>query len=220
MFGDRLKQAIKDAGLTQHLVAKAVNMSQASVAKWTSNTRTPDPETITQLAKILGVDANYLLLGDTEGKNSSYGITRHSVVMRMMPYPNRHSSDDYVSTIRDDDKDFIMDRRLLPRIGLNRAYGLMKMKYGFRELIKENDLGIFELLDIEGEQGHFEDGIYVLFIKSPKDNSERVTIFRCQFDLFGNVTLIPDNKSYNSTTVEAGQFKVFARYIGSIQYSM
>ncbi len=61
MFADVLRQLRKSRGLTQARFAELMNVAQATVASWENGTRKPDIETISQIADVLEVSADYLL---------------------------------------------------------------------------------------------------------------------------------------------------------------
>lgn len=58
---ERLKEAIKQSGMTQTELANRLNISQATVAQYLSGRAMPALDTFANLCKILDVDANYVL---------------------------------------------------------------------------------------------------------------------------------------------------------------
>lgn len=60
-FSDRLKEIRKKSQITQVELAKRCNVSQGTIANWESGIRTPDIDTISIIASILGVSTDYLL---------------------------------------------------------------------------------------------------------------------------------------------------------------
>lgn len=61
MFADNLKKARINSGLSQEQVAKKIFKSQQAYAKYELGKSSPDPDTITELAKILNVSIQFLL---------------------------------------------------------------------------------------------------------------------------------------------------------------
>jgi len=66
-FGDRLKEARKRKGMSQNDLAKAMNLTQASISQFEKGQRLPTPSNITKFAEILDVRREFLA-GENEGK--------------------------------------------------------------------------------------------------------------------------------------------------------
>jgi len=60
-FGERLRKARKEAGLTQEQLGKKLSVLQPAVGHWERGLREPSIAMIRQIAIILECDANYLL---------------------------------------------------------------------------------------------------------------------------------------------------------------
>lgn len=60
-FGQRLKQARKEAKKTQDQVAKILGLDYSTISKYENNHSQPDNETLTKLADYFGVSVDYLL---------------------------------------------------------------------------------------------------------------------------------------------------------------
>lgn len=60
-FSERLRQARKAAALTQRELASRLAVHPLSVGRWERGQQTPDGATISRLAQLLGVTADYLL---------------------------------------------------------------------------------------------------------------------------------------------------------------
>ena len=67
MFGEELKKYRSAVGLSQKALAELLNVSQQAVGSWETNRTSPSPETIADIANVLGVSAD-CLLGVTEKK--------------------------------------------------------------------------------------------------------------------------------------------------------
>lgn len=62
-IGDRIKQKRKELGLTQVELGKKLNISDRAVSKWEQGEGDPNLSIIPDIANVLGVSLNYLLLG-------------------------------------------------------------------------------------------------------------------------------------------------------------
>ncbi len=65
-FGEKLKNARKESGLSQERLAEKLMVSRSAVAKWESDKGMPDIDNIKAIAKLLGVSIDYLLSEDEE----------------------------------------------------------------------------------------------------------------------------------------------------------
>ncbi len=61
-FPKNLRELRLDRGLTQEIVAKAINVSQNTVCGWEKGVREPDYDTLVRLANYFGVSLEVLLL--------------------------------------------------------------------------------------------------------------------------------------------------------------
>lgn len=77
-FAERLQLAIKQAGSNPSKVAEAVNVTAQATQKWKKGQISVD--TLTNVIKEIGVDANWLLLGSKPTKTKSITNTAISVV--------------------------------------------------------------------------------------------------------------------------------------------
>lgn len=64
LFGERIKEARKAAGLTQRQLADKINVSNTSISNWETCVSTPDPDTIQHLCWALNVQPNYFFGAD------------------------------------------------------------------------------------------------------------------------------------------------------------
>ena len=60
----RLTESIRQSGMTQTELAKALNVSQQTVSCYKSGKKMPALDTLANLCKILDIDANYILCQD------------------------------------------------------------------------------------------------------------------------------------------------------------
>ena len=60
-FGNRLKELLKDSGISQEALAKSIGVSQRAVSKWINNQAEPTESSIVNCARYFNVSADYLL---------------------------------------------------------------------------------------------------------------------------------------------------------------
>lgn len=60
-LGEKLKEARKQAGLTQEQLSEKLGVSRSAVAKWETDSGIPDVDNLKLLAKLLNVSVDYLL---------------------------------------------------------------------------------------------------------------------------------------------------------------
>ena len=64
-FSEKLKEARKNAGLTQEQVSEKLCVSRQAVTKWESGKGMPDIENIKAISKLLNISIDYLLSDDS-----------------------------------------------------------------------------------------------------------------------------------------------------------
>lgn len=57
----RIAEAIRESGMTQTAIAKALHIKQPTVGQYLSGRALPALDTLANLCKLLDVDANYIL---------------------------------------------------------------------------------------------------------------------------------------------------------------
>lgn len=60
-FGEKLKEARKEAGLSQEQFAEKMNVSRSAVAKWETDKGMPDVNNLKVMAQLLNISIDYLL---------------------------------------------------------------------------------------------------------------------------------------------------------------
>jgi len=75
-FGEKLKAARKEAGLSQEQFAEKMSVSRSAVAKWESDKGMPDVNNLKVMAQLLDVSVDYLL---DEDEKLSFNETREAV---------------------------------------------------------------------------------------------------------------------------------------------
>ena len=75
-FGEKFKNARKQAGLTQEELANRLGVSRSAVAKWETDKGLPDISNIKAIAQLLNVSIDYLL---EDGTTLDLSVTREAV---------------------------------------------------------------------------------------------------------------------------------------------
>lgn len=65
-FGQRLKQARRNAKMTQEQVAKKLGLDYSTISKYENNHSEPDNETLRRMAEIYDVKVDFLITGRTD----------------------------------------------------------------------------------------------------------------------------------------------------------
>ena len=63
-FGEQLRKAREEKGMTQQSLAEKVYVTRQTVSRWEGGERYPDLVTVKKLAQVVGVDAGFLLSDD------------------------------------------------------------------------------------------------------------------------------------------------------------
>ena len=63
-FGEKLKEARKEAGLSQEQLAEKMSVSRSAIAKWENDKGMPDINNLKAIAQLLNVSIDYLLDDD------------------------------------------------------------------------------------------------------------------------------------------------------------
>lgn len=103
-FAERLQLAIKQAGSNPSKVAEAVNVTAQATQKWKKGQISVD--TLTNVIKEIGVDANWLLLGEQTNQNqvnNQHGYIGGSVNQSVVNhYPSCSIDDDWLTIASND----------------------------------------------------------------------------------------------------------------------
>ena len=81
-FGERLKTLRLRDGLTQNEIAKKLNISQQSYARWENGKVTPSLDKLTQIATTFGVTTDYLT-GKSIKEQSDDNLDNIELLFRM-----------------------------------------------------------------------------------------------------------------------------------------
>ena len=75
-FGEKLKAARKESGLSQEQLAEKMSVSRSAVAKWESDNGMPDVNNLKVMAQLLDVSVDYLL---SEDEKLSFNETKEAI---------------------------------------------------------------------------------------------------------------------------------------------
>jgi transcriptional regulator with XRE-family HTH domain len=75
-FGEKLKEARKEAGLSQEQFAQKLSVSRSAVAKWESDKGMPDINNLKAMAQLLDISVDYLL---DEDEKLSFNETKEAI---------------------------------------------------------------------------------------------------------------------------------------------
>jgi len=75
-FGEKLKEARKEAKLSQEEFAEKIGVSRSAIAKWESDRGMPDVENLKVIASLLNISIDYLLDDDSR---ISFNETREAI---------------------------------------------------------------------------------------------------------------------------------------------
>lgn len=89
-FGMKMKEARKEAGLSQEQLSEKLGVSRSAVAKWETDNGLPDVENLKAMAQLLGVSIDYLL---DEDERICFNETKEAIEL-----------DDYIVTGKCRDK--------------------------------------------------------------------------------------------------------------------
>lgn len=75
-FGEKLREARKDAGLSQEQFAEKLSVSRSAIAKWETDKGMPDITNLKAMSQLLDVSVDYLL---DEGEKLSFKETKEPI---------------------------------------------------------------------------------------------------------------------------------------------
>ena len=75
-FGEKLKEARKEAGLSQEQFAEKISVSRSAIAKWKSDKGMPDVNNLKAMAQLLDISLDYLL---DEDEKLSFNETKEAI---------------------------------------------------------------------------------------------------------------------------------------------
>ena len=79
-FGEKLKEARKEEGLSQEQLAQKLSVSRSAVAKWESDKGMPDVNNLKAISQLLDVSVDYLL---DEDEKLSFNETKEAIDLNM-----------------------------------------------------------------------------------------------------------------------------------------
>ena len=95
LFGKRLKNLRKEAGLTQKQLGEKLNVTKVSICSYENGTRMASIETLIDIANLFKVDLNYLIGTDyyvVSDNSEDYGIRMAKEEIDLIKELRKHSS--------------------------------------------------------------------------------------------------------------------------------
>lgn len=78
MFGEKLKEARKNKGLSQEKVAEILNIARSNISKYENGNLEPTMQTLREFCRLYEVSANFLLeLNDNDEVKQNQEISIH-----------------------------------------------------------------------------------------------------------------------------------------------
>ena len=71
IVGEKIRKAIKDAGLTQQKLADKLGITNPVINVWVTGKRNPRPDTLQKIAEITGRPVNYFFDNSTDVKGNN-----------------------------------------------------------------------------------------------------------------------------------------------------
>lgn len=71
-LGERISFLIKERGLTQKELAKRINITEGAISKYLNDERTPRVDIITNIANVLNVTTDFLLMNTDNVQKLDY----------------------------------------------------------------------------------------------------------------------------------------------------
>lgn len=107
-FGDKLKNARINAGLTQKQLADLIGAKHNSISNWENNQNMPDPNMIETICGALNVSPSYLLLNNSDNIYDPYFIEpreqAHIIKYRQLNADGQNKVDEYTTDLVDSGK--------------------------------------------------------------------------------------------------------------------
>lgn len=85
-LGEKLKEARKNAGLSQEQLAQKLCVSRAAVAKWETDKGLPDVGNLKAISKLLAVSVDFLL---DDGQEMDFTTTKEAIDLNGFPVTGR-----------------------------------------------------------------------------------------------------------------------------------
>ncbi len=219
MFGEALKSAMKNAGMTQQELADKINRSQSTVAGWVVETRTPPPSDIVAMANILGVDANYLLMGGYKKQDipmlKAPMIDPKSLNSNTIRVPKIYGlagcgASGLLEHLKMSNESMDVDIDMLPSgINKKRVASIRIVGDSMQPYLDENDWAIIQLRN--GSEVIPVNGVYLI------THGQNVHIKRCAFQSDGSCLLISDNQLYPVERALEGEWDIVGKVVAIVK---
>ena len=133
-IGERIKKAIRDAGLTQKEIAKKVGLSEVSISSYTQG-RIPKADVLGQIAELCGVSIEWLLTGEGEQRRAK-GVARAEEKSVGASMVAEDKEDYFIAQISSEDRELLQILYHNPELkGILRRYA--RNKEGLNEALED-----------------------------------------------------------------------------------
>ena len=92
-LGEKLKEARKQAGLSQEQLSEKLNISRSAVAKWETDKGIPDVDNLKALSQLLDVSIDYLL---NDGEDLDKAVIKEPIDLSQYGKGNRKAKKDKI----------------------------------------------------------------------------------------------------------------------------
>lgn len=219
MFGEALKSAMKQAGMTQQELADKVGKSRSTLACWVTEERTPSPNDIIAMANILGVDANYLLMGGHMNQEipvmKAPMIDPKTLNSNTIRVPKIYGlagcgASGLLDHLEMSNESMFLDMDMLP-MGVNkkRIASIRIVGDSMAPYLDENDWAIIQLRN--GSDVIPVNGVYLI------THGQNVHIKRCAFQADGSCLLISDNQIYPVEKALEGEWDIVGKVVAIVK---
>ncbi len=144
-LGERIAEKRKEQGMTQAELAEKMLVTRQTVSRWEAGTVYPDVEKISELAVILGVSCDYLLM-DAEASNRETPVKPTAVSRLLQGLVGKTVKFNFYDEEVDSD---VMDKpcRLLGFEGNWMEVEVLKKKEAMRKLIAVSTIVSIEIVE-------------------------------------------------------------------------
>lgn len=219
MFGEALKSAMKNADLTQDKFSKLVGKSQSTVAHWILGSRIPSSADIAKMANVLGVDANYLLMGGAKDESVPTlkvpMIDPKSLNSNTIKVPKIYGlagcgASGLLEHLKMSNESMDVDIDMLPSgINKKRVASIRIVGDSMQPYLDENDWAIIQLRN--GSEVIPVNGVYLI------THGQNVHIKRCAFQSDGSCLLISDNQLYPVERALEGEWDIVGKVVAIVK---
>lgn len=196
-FGKRLRQAREAQNLTRTQVVEILEIALSTLQAWENDEREPTVSYLVALCELLSISSDYLLYGQesAQGLNEEFiGIQDTKLTEAGLITKNYHFRKDWINKTTKNPTGLSIyrpkDESMNPVINKGDMVLLETFSHRKDNTIKTGLSALDGLLD----------GLYVVRI------NDRLTIRNVEFSPTGNILISPANPTFNSFSLNRGEF--------------